>query len=628
MAIRVNPVPISPTLHFLLNFQPIFPTMNNFRDYLKKSNILISHYRSILAHAEYVYFASDSASCGAGGFLRDAAISSAILKSTPVIMVSPGLEKLCQRFKCDTPENLHNEVDFIPGTDCIPVIDSMVRNRLFDLYLSLCRSTHKSVSLRSLHIMRSPDSVWGETGHLERQYEEPWDNISEHRAIQLAVYRKHRECSQIVISQDTAFLQTLRDLCKVGVKGAPNSDGLITLSINDEGYLYDPFDAAESEDYLLARISRKKLTALVQLQPAYIDDSALRHSQAEEMLKNIKPGLVQAGKPLVVLANKNEPLALSEMLIARAQEEPPTVRFSWLREDLGKTEAIIETLLAETASLPADSRISLITDRVARAEKIQQQLAGTGVLVEIYSVNKHGYLSNRDKTKSVLSASSSPALSTAKSKQQIKQAVKSGDIQDALALASNKDALKNGIITCLCEKQSDTLEQLLKQADRIQSSIITWWIMEYKQFSSPSFLLENSKFYDLLVLALSKCNFFVQQAEKWVDKLHDLEDMPTAAKVELSFIISLIKGAIERAGITGAARIRRSDIPKELPRTELGESDMLRTKINELSQKKELLLREIEKLTAESVDMDNQINKLQAELFLKNPIKHFQSHQF
>lgn len=591
--------------------------MNNFRDYQKKSSILIPHYRSILAYADYAYLASDSATCRAGGFLRDAAIGSAIFKNTPVIMVSPGLKELCQHYKCDSPENLHNEVDLFPGTDGIPVVDSMVRRQLFDLYLSLIGGTYKPVSHRGLHIMRSLDSVWGENGQLERGYEEPWDNITEHRAIQLAVYRKHRESSQIVISQDTAFLQTLRDLCKVGVKGAPNSDGLITLSINDEGYLYDPFDAAESEDYLLARISRKKLAALVQRQPAYIDDSALRHSQAEEMLKNIKPGLVQAGKHLVVLANKNEPLALSEMLIARAQEEPPTVRFAWLREELGKTEAIIETLLAETASLPADSRISLITDRVARAEKIQQQLAGTGVLVEIYSVNKHGFLSNRDKTKSVLSAGASPSLSTARSKQLIEQAVKSGDVQDALALASNKDALKNGIITCLCEKQADTLELLLKQADRIQSTIINWWIMEYKQFASPSFLLENPRFYALLVLALSKCNFFVQQAEKWVDKLHDLEDMPTAAKMELSFIISLIKGAIERAGITGAARIRRSDIPKELPRTERSEADMLRTKINELSHRKEQLLKEIEKLTAQSVDIDNQINKLQVELSLK-----------
>lgn len=591
--------------------------MNNFRNYQKKSSILIPHYRSILAYADYAYLASDSAACGAGGYLRDAAIGSSILKSTPVIMVSPGLKELCQRYKCDSPEKLHNEVDLIPGTDCIPVIDSMMRRQLFDLYLSLIGSTYKPVSHRGLHIMRSLDSIWGENGQLERGYEEPWDNITEHRAIQLAVYRKHRESSQIVISQDTAFLQTLRDLCKVGVKGAPNSDGLITLSINDEGYLYDPFETAESEDYLLARISRKKLATLVQLQPAYIDDSALRHTKAEDMLQNIKPGLVQAGKPLVVLANKKEALAHSELLITRAQEDPPTVRFAWLREDLGKTEAIIETLLSETATLQTGARISLITDRVTRAEKIQQQLAGAGVFVEIYSVNKHGFLSNRDKTKPVLSAASSPSLTTARSKQLIEQAIKAGDVQDALALASNKDALKNGIITCLCEKQADTLEQLLKQADRVQSTIINWWIMEYKQFASPSFLLENPRFYNLLVLALTKCNFFVQQAEKWVDRLHDLEDLPAAAKVELSFIISLLKGAIDRAGVTGATRIRRSDIPKELPRTERSEVDMLRAKINELSQKKELLLREIEKLTAERIDIDSQLAKLQVELSLK-----------
>ena len=316
---------------------------------------------------------------------------------------------------------------------------------------------------------------------------------------------------------------------------------------------------------------------------------------------------MQAGKPLVVLANKKEALAHSELLITRAQEEPPTVRFAWLRDEIGKTEAIIETLLAETASLPTDSKISRITDRVARVEKIQQQLAGGGIFVEIYSVNKHGFLSKRDKTKSVLSAGSSPTLTTARSKQLIEQAVKAGDIQDALSLATNKGALKNGVITCLCEKQ----------ADRIQSTIINWWIMEYKQFTSLSFLLENPRFYDLLVLALSKCNFFVQQAEKWVDRLHDLEDMPTAAKVEISFIISLLKVAIDRAGVTGTTRIRRSDIPKEWSRTKRSKVDMLRIKLNELSQRKELILREIENLTAERVEIDTQIAKLQIELSLK-----------
>ena len=237
--------------------------------------------------------------------------------------------------------------------------------------------------------------------------------------------------------------------------------------------------------------------------------------------------------------------------------------------------------------------------------------------MEIYSVNKHGFLSNRDKTQSALFTSTPPSLTTAKNKQLIEQAVKDGDVQAALSLASNKDALKNGIITCLCEKQADTLEKLLKQADRIQSTIINWWILEYKQFLSPAYLMENPRFYDLLVQALSKCNFFAPQAEKWVDRLQDLEDAPSAAKVELAFVISLLKHAIERSGVTGATRIRRADIPKELPRTERSEEDMLRGRLQELTQKKDVLVREIEKLTAERFDMERQIAKLEAELSIK-----------
>lgn len=599
----------------LLNSQ-FSASMKTFKDYQKKSAVLVAHYRSIFAHADYVYFASDSATCGAGGFLRDAAIMSSIMKNTPIIMVKPGLETLCKIFKCDSRDNISSDMDIIPGTEGIPVVDSMARRQLFGLYQDLTYSRSRSISSRSLHIMLSPDSVWGESGQLELRQDETWDNIPEQRAIQLAVFRKHRDCSQIVISQDVKFLQSLRDLCKAGVKGAPNSDGLVTLSINEQGFLYDPFEAAEDEDYLLARISRKKLSALVQQQPAYIDDSALRHPQANEMLQNIKPGLMQAEKQLIVLAGKKEPLSLSDTLIARAQETPPTVRFAWLREGLGKTEALIEALLSETASLPSGTKISLITDRVTRAEKIQQQLAGAGILVEIYSVNKHGFLSNRDKTQSALFASAPPSLTTAKNKQLIEQAVKDGDVQTALSLASDKDALKNGVITCLCEKQADTLEQLLKQADRIQSTIINWWILEYKQFLSPSYLMENPRFYDLLVLALSKCNFFAPQAEKWVDRLQDLEESPTAAKVELGFLISLLKQAIDRPYAT-ATRIRRADIPKVLPRTERSAVDLLRGKLQELTQRKDLLVREIEKLTAERFDVERQIAKLEAEISVK-----------
>lgn len=525
---------------------------------------------------------------------------------------------MCEKLNCNTyinydpPKNFHSQVNGLPG------IETVGGYTLLNMYMELRKNRLRPISNKCLHVMLSADSVWGESGQLELRQDEPWGNIPEQRAIQLAVFHKHRDCSQIVISQDINFLQSLRELCKTGVKGAPNSEGLVTLSINEQGFLYDPFEAAEDEDSLLARISRKKLSALVQLQPTYIDDSALRHPQANEMLQNIKPGLMQAEKQLIVLASKKEPLALSDTLVTRAQETPPSVRFAWLREGLGKTEALIEALLSETASLPSGSKISLITDRVTRAEKIQQRLIGSGILVEIYSVNKHGFLSNRDKTQPALFASAPPSLTTAKNKQLIEEAVKGGDVQTALSLASDKEALKNGVITCLCEKQADTLEQLLKQADRVQSTIINWWILEYKQFLSPSFLMENPRFYDLLVLALSKCHFFAPQAEKWVDKLQDLEESPTAAKVELSFLISLLKQTIDRPYAT-ATRIRRTDIPKVLPRTERSEVDLLRGKLHELTQKKDLLVREIEKLTAERFEMERQIAKLEAELSIKCP---------
>lgn len=573
-----------------------------------KTRLLLAHYRALFAHADYVYLVSDSASCGPGDYLRDLALTSLTMKNTPLVMVKPGFETLCHTCQCDSYERA-SELNKSTRENHAPFVNSMTRRELFNLYCMLGRPNVKSVGCHGFHVMLSADSEWDKSGHLSLKQDELWTNISEERALLLAVSRKRRDYSQIVISQNSGILIKLREICQTGIKGAFNSDGLITLTVNDEGYLYDPFEAEETEKGLLARMARKKLNALVRQQPVYIDDSALRHPQASEMLNNIKQGLVQAEKQLIVLANKNEPLALSEMLLTRAQETQPTVRFLWLRDSIGKTEALTDALLTDTASLPSPTRISFITDRVTRAEKIQQKLAGLGVLLEIYSVNNHGFLSYRGRKQTSLQAGNS--LSTAKNKQLIEYAVKNGDIDTVLSLASDKDAFKNGVITCLCEKKADILEALLRQADRIQATIINWWILEYKQFLSPAFLMENPKFYDLLVRALLKCHFTTEQVEKWLNKLQDLEDSPTAAKVELSFLISLLEKSRMQATLP---RIRRADIPKELPRSERSEVDLLRGRLQELKQKQESLIKEIERLNLERSEVECDLSRLEAEL--------------
>ena len=578
---------------------------------------LFRHYHDFLSAADYAYVASDSYTSSSGSFLREMTLESRMSNNTPVVMVAPGFETVCQKFQCVSDSDEAQSPDSSNDSEVSQRISPYARGHLALLSELLQRNDSKPVSFNGLHIMQSPDSSWNDSGLLEMHDEEPWTNISEQKALTQAVHGKYGgSCSQIVISQDIAFLKSLRDFCRAGVlKNAPD-DSLMLLSLNSQGYLYDPFEAEYEEEKLLARISRQKLTALVQRQPIFIDDSALRHPQACSMLQNIKPGLILSGKPLVVLANKQEPLALSDVLLERAQEDPPTVRFAWLRQAPTKTEAIIAALLSETSALPPNSKVSLITDRVVRAEKIQERLAGMGVFIEIYSVNKHGFLSNRDKKRASSREIKPSAFSSIRNRQAMEQAVKTDDLPEVLALASDKDALKNGVITCLCEKQISVLNLLLKHVDRIPSAIISWWILEYKQFQCPSFFLDNPELYDLLVQALSKCNFFVNQAEKWIDKLQELEEAPSAAKIELSFLVSLLRLAIDRAGVSGHTRIRRIDIPKDLPRTELSEIDLLRRKRQELLQRRDSLIRDLEKLSAERSDIERQIADLDAKMHI------------
>ena len=571
--------------------------------------VLVTNYRALLENTDYVYLASDSACCQAGRVLLDLSIGSSI-RQFPIIMVKPGFDTLCRTLGITSPQNP-------TGSSAAPPLDPFTRQYLQDLADQLQAPRIRTVSRNRLHIMLSADSEWNAFGRLVPQQEEPWAaNVPEQRALQHAVFRKYRNHTQVVISQDADFLRSLRELCKVGVKGSPNPDGLLTLSLNDQGLLYDPCEAAEDDAHLQARIASRRLAALVRKQPTYMDDSALRHPQAGLLLQNIKPALMQEGKALIIPALKNAPLPLADTLLPRAQEEPPTVRFLWLREEIGKTEALIEQLLADTAKLPTDSAITLITDRVLRAEKIQQQLSPSGIRVEIYSINRYGFLSLRNRGR----ASSRFGQRDAKeahNKQHIEQAIKAGDIQEALSIAaSDPEALTNGIITALCEERTDLLEMLIKNTDRISFRTIDWWITEYRQFRNPGYLAANPRHYELLVQALAKCTNLALRTEKWREFVLDLAESPGAAKTELEFIASLLTLADTRTrGATlPHSRLYRSDIPEVLPHSEQNEATRLQARLLELKRKRESLSRELDRLTTELASTVRSIAELEAEL--------------
>lgn len=572
--------------------------------------VLVTNYRALLENTDYVYLASDSACCQAGRVLLDLSIGSSI-RQFPIIMVKPGFDTLCRTLGITSPQNPTR-------SSAAPPLDPFTRQYLQDLAAQLQDSRIRRVSRNRLHIMLSADSEWNAFGRLVPQQEEPWAaNVPEQRALQHAVFRKYRNHTQVVISQDADFLRSLRELCKVGVTGSPNPDGLLTLSLNDQGLLYDPCEAAEDEAHLQARIASRRLAALVRKQPTYMDDSALRHPQAELLLQNIKPALMQEGKALIIPALKNAPLPLADTLLPRAQEEPPTVRFLWLREEIGKTEALIEQLLADTAKLPTDSAITLITDRVLRAEKIQQQLSPSGIRVEIYSINRYGFLSLRNSGRASLPRLGQRAAEAARNKQRIEKAIKAGDIQETLSIAaSDPEALTNGIITALCEERTDLLEMLIKNTDRITPRTIDWWITEYRQFRDPGYLVANPRHYELLVQALAKCTNLALRTEKWRELVLDLAESPGAAKTELEFIASLLTLADTRT--RGAAlpisRLHRSDIPEVLPHSEQNETTRLQARLLELKRKRESLSRELDRLTTELASTVRSIAELEAEL--------------
>lgn len=542
---------------------------------LAEQKILIQHYHTILQQAEYAYIDTNTLLRYRCSLLFKLACESSILHDTPLILVLPGLmhnaflnakdgefDKLCAPFGADFPRDA--------SLERLSLIKSGTRRS----------NRNRSQISSALHLMRNEQERWNERKMLQSLASDNWsEGTTEYQAIQQAVFNKNTVASQIVISQDLDFLKSLRQMCAMH----RSDTRLLPLSVDESGFLFDPFDSSNEE--LLVRIARGKLETLVESTALYIDESALNHKSAGDFLTNVKPALLKQKAVLNVLAARKKPLEHSEILVARAQEVPPTVRFVWLDESIETPEALTGALMKEGVAI---SKLAYITNRVPRAEKIQARLFGTGVHVAIYSINQHGYLSNRDK-EGDSSAILTQKVEQSSQKKQIEDSIKSGDakLETILQLCQSSEILQTGIRTCLCHDKVDLLATLVDNADKISAKLMKWVFLEFRQFQRPAYLAENPQVFNSIVKMLTKVpGFQLSTAHEILEHIAELQDRETSHFVELEFLYELFNSAImqARGTVLALARIRRRIADDEIPHTPLSRARLLELQVDELDR--------------------------------------------
>jgi len=362
---------------------------------------------------------------------------------------------------------------------------------------------------------------------------------TEEQELRNFVFANHRTQKQIVIAQDKAFLEELRQLCKADAAAAQSLPTLVTLRVNDKGELANPFDLLYSCE--AEKIAVERLSATAQRSLMCIDVSGLKHEQAPDFLRHVKAPLIAANAQLIVFAYKDQPLPHADLLIARAQESPATVRFVYLNRDLPTSDAIVEAILKEEPSLAGKS-IVFITDKVTTGARVVNQLGRSSLKLSVFSINRHGFLSNVDRA--IIAQANVRGSIVPEIRRAIAEGIRTDDEETVTSLVTRsrfgRDALEHGIIAALRLGKDKYVERLIKLADACSPIALNWWVLDYPGFKVPTYLSDNALHFRLLKELIAK-TVRKHGFQLPLEHLKELNEVPTASHDKLGDLISLME---------------------------------------------------------------------------------------
>lgn len=558
-----------------------------------------NNYYQVLDNANYIFLATDSIlSDGAAELWLS--ISHGHFKQT--IIVSPGmkrLQELPEYRTCNYEEDFEADYD----QDKTPY-------KIKGFFTSLLLSQREDYPFKKISEMCSPKAEWGINKVLENNEVSAWENVTEKIAIMQAVVEKYRSNFIVVISQDKDFLLTLRERCNTYGNFFGTTKTLVTLSIKSSGELFDPF-SADSEN-MRAWAASANLFSLVKSTPLFIESSALKHPATDSFITNIKLPLSHFNKKLHIIAEPNTPIA-RQAILDSLQE---CAKYEWIDNTKSKTEAIVDHIIDSPEST-AYRHVAIITDRVPRAKRIQLQLDGVGIRLDIYSINQYGYLSCR-----CLGDTSISKLRLKAEKKNIsaewQEAIQMENLEKIQRLVANKAQVIDGMKICLFTGKPHILENIINTLNTIPSEFILWWICEFRQFQQPTYLIEKRDFYRLLVKTLTRCRLNKKAFDKLKLHLDALSEKTNRRVEEIEYLNEMfyISADSDSASVLKTYRLKSTYPLDSLPTTHNNEHNIQEIQKRDIEQKLQDIENQISVLEAQRVELLVQLNKIDTELAL------------
>lgn len=339
----------------------------------------------------------------------------------------------------------------------------------------------------------------------------------------------------LIICQSRIFLQEIRNLANIKT---PYSDKLWTLSMDEQGNLYNPFD--EEHSNVAAYLAARKLGNIVEDRVLYIDTETLKERESKNFLQYVKTPLLQYKKQLAVLVNKTEKLPHADLLIARAQEKPSTVRFVYLNADLPYTNALTDAILRDVQN-NGFTDIALISNQSDKGARVACAVQDGGVNAIQYRINKYGFISSADTRTTKLNRSF--RFNRERRQSELELAIEQGDTEKALKFIGNiRDSqdIEASIIAALRHRNDDILTFLIQRLDKSRGQALHWWVEEYTPFVSPHYLEKNPLHMELLETLIGKVTNR-SLLRSVLSMLQDVAELPQSSKEYLAQLIHLVR---------------------------------------------------------------------------------------
>lgn len=581
------------------------------KEQLRRRRDLINHYHQILAQADYVFLASDAVTGQGIGTLWARIWLGFEFEAVSFMMVSPGIKALTSLPEyISTPAHGFYEDK---ETESVPY-----QSECFFSALKSMIEWERPHGRSSLYIMNSPKAEVSDSRKLAYNDSTEWEDATEKLALSQAIAEKFGKKVMVLISQDTNFLLSIRERFMLNSDPQQGLKSLLTLSVRDNGELYDPFEA--DGDDLKNRAASAQLFSLAEALPIYIEDGALKHPAAMEFLQNIHIPLLHNHKQMILLADEDKRYPMADIIDARANATPATIRLAWLDPAKSKSEAMVD-LLTKEASATQSSHIVLITDRVPRAERIQLKLDGMGIQMDIYSINQYGYLSSRDKGKEKLLKNRERVVKK-NARTEWEAAIREEDMAKIQLLVSKRAAIEEGMRVCLLTGKAALMEMLIDSVPSVRffpfDTLLVWWICEFRQFQQPTYLIEKPEFYRLLVKTLTLCRLSRINFKKIEQHLDALSEKTNRSVEEIEYLNEMFYISADRAPITTSPlrsyRLKSTYPLDRLPSTHGNIQTVLEIHKRDIEQKLQDIEAQLSALEVQRTDLLIQLDNINTKL--------------